>query len=122
MARVTTDCTKGGRTVPYYADQCDINKIFRKAIASGIPIPAPGPMSYFDCTAVSDFRSAMEQVQFAQNAFDILPSEVRDRFRNSPAVMLDFLNNPANRPEAERLGLINPVNKVDQSTQQGGAQ
>ena len=43
-----------------------------------------------------------------------LDPKIRLRFQNNAADMLNFLNNPENRAEAEQLGLLNPkiVNPV----------
>ena len=43
----------------------------------------------------------------AQNAFDQLPSEVRNKFHNDPAKLIGFLKDEKNNEEAYALGLKN---------------
>ena len=38
--------------------------------------------------------------------FDNLPSDVRNRFNNNPAQLLDFVADPENKEEAIELGLL----------------
>lgn len=54
-----------------------------------------------------DFRSALELVSTAENNFAELPSELRAKFKNSPAEFLAFCENPDNRSEMALLGLLN---------------
>jgi phage internal scaffolding protein len=44
----------------------------------------------------------------AEDEFDALPAQIRARFENEPANLIDFLSNEQNRDEAEKLGLVNP--------------
>lgn len=55
-----------------------------------------------------DFRTAMEQVKQADEAFLRLPPVVRKRFDNDPALFLDFVDDPANENELRSLGLLRP--------------
>lgn len=56
----------------------------------------------------ADFQQALNVVANAQELFSELPSSWRKRFDNDPAVFLEFVNNPDNRQEALKLGLIKP--------------
>lgn len=62
---------------------------------------------YADLSEIpKNLTSAMETVQKAQMAFDSLPSNVRERFGNSPESMMAFLSDKNNKEEAIKLGLI----------------
>ena len=41
----------------------------------------------------------------AQQSFESLPSELRGRFENDPAKLIDFLSDERNNAEAVKLGL-----------------
>ena len=41
----------------------------------------------------------------AQQSFDSIPSEIRDRFNNDPKLLIDFLSKEENMEEAVKLGL-----------------
>lgn len=88
-------------------DECDINLIVERAKRGAqINVSARVPM-YGDFTEVpTDLRDAMNIVRKADEAFMALDAQVRKRFDNDPAKMLDFLNDPKNRQEAVELGLV----------------
>ena len=89
-----------------FKDETDINHIVRQF---GLTGELPGkPMSpqYGDFTGVLDYHSAVNAVLAAQDDFMELPAQLRSRFNNDPAQLIDFLDNEQNREEAIKLGLI----------------
>lgn len=89
-----------------FAEECDINTIVKRfgitgELPNGVAMPLSG-----DFTGVTDFQTAMQLIRQAQESFYELPAEVRARFANNPADVIAFLDNPANRDEAIRLGLV----------------
>lgn len=94
--------------VQEFRDECDINNIMLDVGKLGYTDWLNARQgSYEDVTDV-DFRSAMDTVLRAQEAFDALPSEVRDRFANSPERFLAACHDPAMADELVRLGLREP--------------
>lgn len=92
----------------HFKDECDVNNILRKYEATGLVTHvANGTPSYGDFSSVLEFQQAQNILIEAQDAFDALPASLRKRFDNDPAVMLEFIENPDNREEAEKLGLLN---------------
>lgn len=92
-----------------FAQESDINNIMRK-YASGLP-PSPAgarPPQFGDFSNVPDYQTALDKVIDAQERFSELPSQVRRRFDNDPAKLLQFLASEENRAEAVQLGLIDP--------------
>ena len=69
----------------------------------GLRVPTFG-----DFTGVQDYRSAMEAVRAANNAFMDLPANIRSRFNNDPQQYIEFFNDPKNKDEATKLGLLVP--------------
>lgn len=91
-----------------FKEECDINTIVRRFGLTGqLPLTQAVPLSG-DFTAVSDFQSAMQMIKQAEAAFMELPGELRARFRNDPGQLIAFLEDPANREEAVKLGIVNP--------------
>jgi phage internal scaffolding protein len=89
-----------------FKDECDINYIVRQF---GLTGELPGkPMSpqYGDFTGVLDYHSAINAVLAAQDGFMELPAQMRSRFNNDPAELIDFLSKEENREEATKLGLV----------------
>jgi len=89
-----------------FKDECDINNIMGRYIASGeIPALNQTAPQYLDTTGL-EFQQAMEFVAGAQSMFEELPSSIRNRFQNDPASFLDFCSMEKNRPELAAMGLL----------------
>lgn len=84
-------------------------QIMKRFASSGVDPMSVYYNSHFgDATGASDLLSATLLYQEAQTAFSELPSAVRERFKNNPVELLDFLGKEENRAEAEKLGLVTP--------------
>lgn len=87
---------------------CDIHNILKQFSQRGFEElvrqnAAAG--QYADLTNLPDYQEALNTVIAADNAFMALPSQIRDRFQNDPAMFVAFLSDPRNQDEAIRLGL-----------------
>ncbi len=96
-----------GRTKASFAKRCDINDIIRRYRKTGQldQVSKSAPV-FADLTGVGDFRAMVHKSRLATEAFEKLPSSVRKRFANDPASLVEFMQDPENRDEAEKLGLI----------------
>jgi len=87
----------------------DINEIVRQFAVTGNLPQMPLPEHYGDFTNLQgDYRTMLEAVRNAESEFMDLPAELRARFQNDPAQLIDFVYNESNRAEAQTLGLIPP--------------
>lgn len=95
------------KTVQSDANDCDINCIVERAKRGIIP-PGVGTKVpiYGDFTNLPTFVEAMRIVALGRQAFESLDAFIRERFGNDPANMIRFLDDPANRDEAVKLGLV----------------
>ena len=93
----------------HYKEECDINTILQKFNITGILPEAPLSPRYGDFSGISDYHTALNRVIAAQEEFEGLPAQIRVRFDNDPAKLIEFLDNDANRQEAEDLGLVEKV-------------
>lgn len=93
-------------TVQAHKEECDINEIVRRFGLTGQFPENPRPPVSGDFTGVTDFQSAMEAVVSAQEAFMEFPAALRDRFKNDPQLLMDFVGDEKNREEAVKLGLV----------------
>lgn len=100
-------CEDDSLTIQSAKDECDINNILQN-VARGAMLPDNKPQ-YGDFTNTVTFHDAMNQMSAAREAFWQLPAKLRDRFANDPLRMLDFLEDPENRAEAVKLGLVDSV-------------
>ena len=60
---------------------------------------------YVDFEEAFDFQSSMNVIRAAEEAFNAMPAEVRDRFQNDPGRFLEFANDASNYEEALKMGL-----------------
>lgn len=104
--RVKKIFKKETRTKASMAEECNINKIMAKYQKFGTLPPSNDTGRFGDFTKVGDYHSAMNAVVEAQQQFMELPSSLRKRFANDPALLLEFLSDPDNYDEAVRLGLV----------------
>jgi len=99
-------CEDASLAQQHYKEECDINTILEKFNITGLLPESPLSPRYGDFTGISDYHTAMNRVFAAQDEFEALPAQIRARFGNDPAQLIEFLENSDNRPEAEKLGLV----------------
>ena len=99
-------CEEPSLAQQHFKEECDINTILQKFSITGILPEAPLSPRYGDFTGIGDYHTALNRVIAAQEEFDALPAQIRARFENDPAKLIEFLENEMNRPEAEELGLV----------------
>jgi phage internal scaffolding protein len=100
------DCGTESMTQQCHAAECDINNILSRFQKTGV-IEHENRFQgeYANFLDVYDYHDAMIRVAEANEAFDSLPSSLRAQFNNSPALFLEFVNNPANDQSMIDLGL-----------------
>lgn len=100
-----TVCTEPGARQSEAAD-CDINRIVAQFYRTGL-LPEGFTTGVFaDVSEISDYRSALERMQLAQEEFMKLPPQLRARFDNDPLSFVEFAANPANEAEMVAMGLL----------------
>jgi len=100
------------RTKTEFADECNINTIVNRSKMSGVLPQGNRQPMFGDFSEVSDYTEAQTSIAQAQEEFINLPSDVRAKFNNNVADLLDFIDNPANAEEAQKMGLI-PTPEVE---------
>lgn len=109
-----TDPNEPSRTKQSFKDECDINNIMNRYIKTGEISHLNSTNPEYGFAPDFDFSEAMEMVQRAQDLFDELPANIRERFDNDPGEFMAFCEDPANGPEAAALGLTGtPEQRVD---------
>lgn len=101
------------KTEQSHRDDVNINNIMAKA--------RRGQMSdyirefegkYGDTTSLQ-YHEAQNIVAAANQMFEQLPSELRNKFENEPRLFLDFVQNPDNKEELIKLKLAKPEKPTD---------
>lgn len=105
--RVYAINTEPSMTKQSFKDEVNINKIMAKFQRTGaLNHYAKHAPTYGDATG-PDLLEAQLIISKADSMFAELPSEVRKKFDNDPALFLDFVQDPKNLEEMQKLGLTN---------------
>lgn len=60
----------------------------------------------FGISPTVDYQQALNAVIKVESYFASLPSRIRDRFGHNPERMIEFMNDPANLEECQKMGLV----------------
>ena len=90
-------------TQQHETELTDINRIVKRYMATGELPQAPVRGLYGDFTSADDFHTMLNRINAAEDAFDALPSEIRARYQNDPAQIIDVMSNPERQSEYEDL-------------------
>lgn len=100
-------------TQQHFKDECDINNIIRMYEKTGSLVDPrlvqSGRQPIFgDFTGehLMDYQSAQNMIVKGRELFDRLPSEIRQKFGNNPAVFFDFCADSRNRDALVQMGLV----------------
>lgn len=96
---------KDGKVEQSHKDECDINTMVARA-RRGTFIPPANRGMYGDFSNMPDFQTSKNIVLAAEAMFFALPADLRERFENDPGKALAFMDNPDNREECYKLGLL----------------
>lgn len=88
------------------ADEVDLNKIMARVLKGQTVMTSQLEPFYGDVSEFGGLQEAIIKVQEADDLFMQFPAEMRERFSNDPVNFVEFLENPDNRDEAIKLGLI----------------
>ena len=94
-----------GRTKQAFADDCDINKLLKRAQRlGGLAHVEKYPAEvYGEFDGEMDLLTAHERIDRARTIFSELPSEVRSEFSNDALAFVSFAADPANNARLTEL-------------------
>jgi phage internal scaffolding protein len=107
-------CEDASLTQQHFKDECDINNILRQFNVTGLLPENTLSPRYGDFTGIGDYHTALNRVIAAEDEFMALPAQIRSRFDNDPANLIEFLENSDNKDEAIKLGLVNSTEELSQ--------
>ena len=76
------DCGDEAVTQQCFKDECDTNILLAKFAVTGQLSENVRVPQYVDFEEAFDFQSSMNVIRAAEEAFNAMPAEVRDRFQN----------------------------------------
>lgn len=102
-------------TLQSFKDDADINCIIARYENTGVLVDPTVPVSrtpeFGDFSEMPSYQDAQNVIIAARNAFDALPSKIRERFNNDPAAYFDFVRSlkegSEEFDEAVSLGIVN---------------
>lgn len=96
-------------TQQQFREQANINSIVRTIMRTGV-VPAHNkPPIFMEVPSIS-YHEMLNSITNVDQAFSSLKASLRNRFRNAGNLLM-FIENPANREEAIKLGLIDEPQK-----------
>jgi len=109
--RVQKFFNKPSRTQQSFKDECDLNITmtrFRKNCGVDFLTRYQGYCGgqFGDFSAVTDYRTALEQLDKAEQVFMSLPAKARAYFENNCALFLDALHDEKRRAELVGIGVL----------------
>lgn len=87
-------------------DEADINQIIKRFEKTGMLTVNQREAFFGDVSGLTDYKTALDTVNEANNLFKGMSAEIRTRFDNDPALMIQFLDNEDNYEEAVKLGMV----------------
>lgn len=111
------------QTIQAFKDDADINCIIARFESTGVLVDPTVPVSrvpqFGDFSDMPSYQEAQNVIVAATNAFDALPSKIRERFGNDPAAYFQFVQSlekgSDDYVEAINLGIVNKP--VDNSSE-----
>jgi phage internal scaffolding protein len=94
------------RTKQSFAEETNINKIIAKFHKTGVMDHVSKHQAHYGDVEPMELQEALHKVMHAQEMFDDLPSNLRNKFNNQPAEFLEFVQNEDNKEEMRQLGLL----------------
>ena len=113
-----------GRTKQAFKDQCDINKILKKAQKTGsiAHLQKYPELVYGEFDGEFDLLTAHERIAKANQIFEDLPSEVRREFNNDALAFVNFAAKPENNARLAEIlpAIAEPGSYFPNPVQRGG--
>lgn len=95
------------RTQQHFKDEVDINRIMAKYRKTGvIQHVTRARQVYGEFDTTSNMAEQFQTVAKAQQQFDMLPAEIRNKFKNSIPGFFAYIADPANREDCIAMGIF----------------
>lgn len=112
LNRVKTICEEPSLTKQSFTESTSIRKILERYAKTGI-LGDPSRTPIFGDFSKTDFVASLNLVSGIKSGFEKLNVRTRERFKNDPAELLEFLADEKNNDEAIKLGLREAPPVVD---------
>ena len=94
-------------TQQHLADEVDIRNIIKKHDRTGIIDHVQrGVAHYGDYSQINEYRTYLDFVKAADESFQNLPANIRERFHNDAGVFYEYATDPKNEGSMVEMGLF----------------
>lgn len=98
---------EGGLTQQHFKEAVDINNILAKYRKTGIVEHVKQAKErYGDFTELGEYAVHLDKVAKAQQAFEMLPAELRNQFNNSIPGFFEYIQKPENKDQCIKWGIF----------------
>lgn len=108
------------RTIQAPESETNINMIIDRAVKGNLVMMNQREPRYGDFSSGFNFTETQMRIKAFESNFERLPSELRARFDNDPAKLIEFASDPANKEEAIKLGILPKEQVVEPVAPAGG--
>lgn len=107
VAVIAPEDPEGGLTQQHFKDAVDINNILAKYRKTGIMEHVKlAKERYGDFTELGEYAVHLDKVAKAQQAFESLPAELRNQFKNSIPGFFEYIQQPENHDQCVEWGIF----------------
>jgi len=99
------------KTRQEFTKECNINNIVSKYHKTGVFEHEGGQGIFQDVSGYPSYQEALQFTINAQKSFMGLDVNLRKRFHNDPHELMEFLKDPSNKEEGQKIGLLMPDKK-----------
>lgn len=110
------------KALQQFKDECDINNLVARYHQTGTfynALDCAGRVArmpeFGDFSEMGDFREQQERILHVYEAFQGLPSHIRERFNNNPAFFVEFVGNEKNFEACCEMGIFEKPVKVQET-------
>lgn len=106
LSNPLTICEEESLCEQHHAIDCDIANIMRKHSAGDMLAHVKNvKLQFGDFTEINEYDDALNTIAKSREAFEALPSKVREAFGNNPGLFVEAVTDPSRRDDLVRLGL-----------------
>lgn len=106
---VILDCGEVMMTKQEFKDECDIENILKQFSKTGIiEHITKQEAQWLELPDAMDYQQSLETMRQAQEAFESLPSVVREKYDNNPERFLEALHDPSQKDYLTEVGIFAP--------------
>ncbi len=103
-----------------FKDDCNINTIMARFQKTGLVDHISNHQLEYGFATPMQYHESMNIITHADSMFNELPSNIRNKFNNNPQAFLEFVQDPKNAEEAQKLGIALSTTAAEKAAELSG--